>query len=83
VLAFIAETKEYLAGKLRAGKTISGEQVEKFIASLRPLLPSAVGKVTLRANSEFYCWQAVKAARAQDSAWSAVQKKVFAVAQKV
>jgi hypothetical protein len=65
VLAFIAETKEYLAGKLRAGKTISGAQVEKFIASLRPLLPSAVGKVTLRADSEFYCWQAVKTARAK------------------
>jgi hypothetical protein len=65
VLAYIAETKEYLAGKLRAGKTISGDQVEKFIASLRPLLPSCVGKVTLRADSEFYCWQAVKAARAK------------------
>lgn len=65
VLAFIAETKEYLAGKLRAGKTIAGAQVEKFIASLRPLLPNAVGKVTLRADAEFYCWQAVKTARAK------------------
>jgi hypothetical protein len=64
VLAYVAETKEYLAGKLRAGKTISGDQVGKFIASLRPLLPSCVGKVTLRADAEFYCWQAVKAARA-------------------
>jgi len=65
VLAFIAETKEYFAGKLRAGKTISGEQVKKFIALLRPQLPSTVGKVTLRADSEFYCWQAVETARAK------------------
>lgn len=65
VLAFIAESKEYVAGKLRAGKTISGDQVEKFIAALRPLLPRAVGKVTVRADSEFYCWQAIKAARAK------------------
>ena len=65
VLAFVAETKEYFAGKLRTGKTISGEQVKKFIASLRPKLPSTVGKVTLRADSEFYCWQAVETARAK------------------
>jgi hypothetical protein len=65
VLAFIAETKEYFAGKLRPGKTISGDQVKKFIASLPSKLPSAVGKVTLRADSEFYCWQAVETARAK------------------
>ena len=64
VLAFIAETKEYLAGKLRRGKTISGAEIKRFIRELRGLLPASVKKITVRADSEFYCWEAVEACRA-------------------
>jgi len=65
VLAFIAETKEYVAGKLRRGATISGNEIKKFIRELRTLLPSSVHKVTVRADSEFYCWEAVSTCRAE------------------
>lgn len=61
VLAFIAETREYLAGKLRRGETISGEEVKKFIHSLISLVPGCVRKVTIRADGEFFCWDAIKA----------------------
>jgi hypothetical protein len=63
VLTFIAETKEYLAGKLRKGKTISAADIKSYIFSLPALLPSCVRKVTLRADSEFYCWDAVATCR--------------------
>jgi hypothetical protein len=64
VLAFISETKEYLAGKLRAGRNLSGKEIRKFIAQLKTLLPPGVKQLTIRADSEFYCWQAIQAARA-------------------
>ena len=63
VLAFIAETKEYLAGKLRRGETISGKEVGSFIRSLGSLLPGCVCKVIIRADAEFFSWEAVNACR--------------------
>lgn len=61
VLAFIAETKEYLLGKLRQGTTISGDDVTTFIKSFKPLLPGCVVKVIIRADSEFFSQEALKA----------------------
>jgi hypothetical protein len=65
VLAFIAETREYLSGKLRRGETISGEETKKFIRSLKNLIPACVKKVTIRADGEFFSWDAVSACRAR------------------
>jgi hypothetical protein len=62
VLAFVAETKEYLSGKLRRGETISGEETATFIGSLSSLLPGCVKEVTIRADAEFFSWEAVWAA---------------------
>lgn len=64
VLAFIAETKEYLAGKLRSGTTMSGAEIKRFIHESRALLPTSVKKITVRADAEFYCWEAVESCRA-------------------
>lgn len=61
VLAFIAETKEYLVGKLRQGTTMSGEEVTTFIKSFKPFLPGCVVKVIIRADSEFFSQAAVNA----------------------
>jgi hypothetical protein len=63
VLAFIAETREYLTGKLRRGETISGKEVRKFIRSFSALIPGCVKKVTIRADGEFFSWDAVSACR--------------------
>jgi len=61
VLSFIAETREYLAGKLRRGETISGREVARLILSFKGLIPSCVKRVIVRADSELYSWAAVKA----------------------
>lgn len=61
VLAFIAETKEYLLGKLRQGTTMSGDEVKTFIKSIKASLPGCVVKVIIRADSEFYSQDAVTA----------------------
>jgi hypothetical protein len=62
VLCFIEETREYLAGKLRAGRTIGGEEVAALIDSFNKYLPGCVKRVILRGDGEFISWEAVKAA---------------------
>ena len=52
ILGFIEETREYLLGKLRKGTTVDGEEVGKFIDSLKPHLPGCVQDVLLRADGE-------------------------------
>lgn len=63
VLCFIEETREYFAGKLRAGKTIAGEEVAALIRSFKKYLPGCVTRVILRGDGEFISWEAVKAAK--------------------
>jgi len=65
VLAFIDETREYLAGKLRKGETLSGEQAAAFIRTTAKYLPKCVNKVLLRADGEFFSWESVHAAMDQ------------------
>jgi hypothetical protein len=61
VLCFIDETREYLAGKLRRGETISGKEAAVFIARIKSHLPGCVQKVLLRADGEFLSWKSVQA----------------------
>ena len=61
VLCFIDETREYLIGKLRKGETMSGEEVAKFVKSIKSQLPGCVQSVLFRADGEFFSWQAVSA----------------------
>jgi hypothetical protein len=62
ILGFIEETREYLAGKLRKGTTVSGPEAAAFIADIKNHLPGCVREVLLRADGEFLSWEAVKAA---------------------
>jgi hypothetical protein len=62
ILCFIEETREYLAGKLRKGATVSGKEAAAFIGSIKEHLPSCVQEVLLRADGEFLSWQSVEAA---------------------
>jgi hypothetical protein len=59
VLCFIDETREYLLGKLRKGQTMSGEEVAKFIKSIKEQLPGCVKEVLFRADGEFFSWESV------------------------
>ena len=60
VLCFIDETREYLAGKLRKGETMSGEEAAAFIKQIKSNLPGCVEKVLLRADGEFLSWKSVQ-----------------------
>ena len=61
VLAFIAETREYVAGNFRRGETVSGREVSRFILSFKGLIPGCVKHVIVRADAEFYSWAAISA----------------------
>ena len=59
VLCFIAQTREYMLGKLRKGETISGEQTSDFIHKIKTNLPGCVKQVLLRADGEFFSWESL------------------------
>ena len=61
ILSFIAETREYAAGALRTGDRPSGQEIADHLESVAKGLPAAVKVVYARADSGFYCWQAVEA----------------------
>jgi len=61
VLCFIEETREYLAGKLRKGETMNGEEAAFFIKRIKELIPGCVKHVVLRADGEFLSWESVHA----------------------
>jgi hypothetical protein len=61
ILSFIAETREYAAGSLRNGDRPDGQEIAEHLASVAKGLPARVKLVYARADSGFYCWQAVQA----------------------
>lgn len=61
IVAFIEQTREYVVGKLRSGKTVSGEETAKFIKEIGKQLPGCVKRVLVRADSEFFSWESTKA----------------------
>jgi len=61
ILTFIAETREYLWGGLRSGDRPSGKEIARHIAEAVKALPAAVKRILARADSGFYCWEAVEA----------------------
>jgi hypothetical protein len=61
ILTFLAETREYLAGELRNGDRPSGKQIARHLRSAFAALPEGVETIQARADSGFYCWEAVEA----------------------
>jgi len=61
IVAFIEQTREYVVGKLRTGKTVSGEETAKFIHEIGRQLPGCVKRVLVRADSEFFSWESIEA----------------------
>ena len=53
VFLFIEETKEYLCGTQRSGKTMSDEEVAKLIRTIKSHLPSSVKKIIVKGDAEF------------------------------
>lgn len=61
ILTFIAETREYLWGELRNGDRPDGKQIARHLAAVFAALPGCVDRIFARADSGFYCWEAVQA----------------------
>jgi hypothetical protein len=61
MLTFIAETREYIWGELRNGDRPDGKHVGGHIRNVCAALPPGVKQILGRADSGFYCWEAVEA----------------------
>src|SRR5882724_12772985 len=60
ILTFLAETREYVWGELRNGDRPSGKQIHDHLRNVRAALPPSVKRVYGRADSGFYCREAVE-----------------------
>jgi len=61
ILTFLAETREYVGGELRTGDRPTGQQIARHLGGVFAALPPGVKTVYARADSGFYCWEAVQA----------------------
>ena len=60
ILTFLAETREYVAGELHNGDRPGGAQIARHLERAWAALPEGVETVYARADSGFYCWEAVQ-----------------------
>jgi len=60
ILTFLAETREFLMGELHNGDRPSGTQIARHLERALAALPAGVKTVYARADSGFYCWEAVQ-----------------------
>jgi len=63
ILTFLAETREYVGGELRNGDRPTGKQIACHLESVFKALPEGVETIYSRADSGFYCAEAVAAYR--------------------
>jgi hypothetical protein len=61
ILTFLAETRECGGGELRKGDRPTGKPIAAHLDSVFAGLPKSVERVYARADSGFYCWEAVAA----------------------
>jgi DDE family transposase len=61
MLTFLAETREYVWGELRNGDRPNGKQMGDHLRNVRATLPPGVKQIYGRADSGFYCREAVEA----------------------
>ena len=61
ILSFIAETREFIGGELRNGDRPTGKQIARHLQEVFQALPRCVVSLFARADSGFYCWEAVEA----------------------
>jgi len=75
MLTFLAETKEYVTGALRTGDRPSGKEIAAHLESAYAALPATVKAVYARADSGFYCWEAVQAYEKRNCRFILVARK--------
>jgi hypothetical protein len=83
MLTFIAETREYLWGGLRSGDRPSGKEIARHIAGAVQALPAVVKRILARADSGFYCWEAVEAYEKTNCRFILVARKTSRLLQEL
>ena len=63
VLCFVAETREYLCGTQRRGRTMSGKETARQIRRFRKLLPDCVKVIRVHGDGEFLGRDGIKACK--------------------
>ena len=61
MLTFLAETREYIWGELHNGDRPTGKQIGDHLRNVHAALPPGVKQIYCRADSGFYCREAVEA----------------------
>lgn len=61
ILTFLAETREYIAGELRNGDRPTGKQIARHLDGVFAVVPKSAQTIYARADSGFYCAEAVEA----------------------
>jgi len=61
ILTFLAETREYISGELHNGDRPTGAQIARHLERVFAALPPTVKRIEARADSGFYCGEAVEA----------------------
>ena len=75
LLTFVAETREYAGGGLRTGDRPEGKEIAEHWKTVIVNLPQTVQKIRARADSGFYCWEAVEAYVGQGCEFVLVARK--------
>jgi hypothetical protein len=75
MLTFIAETREYLQGELRNGDRPTGKQIHDHLKKAIAALPAGIRQISARADSGFYCAEAVEAYEESDCRFVIVARK--------
>jgi hypothetical protein len=66
ILTFVAETREYVSGELRKGVSVNGQQIANHLDSVFRALPKGIERRYGRADSGFYCLEALQAYEKHD-----------------
>jgi len=61
ILTFLAQTREYVGGELRNGDRPTGRQIARHLEGVFAAVPEGVETIYARADSGFYCVEAVEA----------------------
>ena len=75
IFTFLAESREYIAGELRNGDRPSGPQIAAHLRKVLAPLQDGVRELRARADSGFYCWQAVQVYQAYNCRFILVARK--------
>src|SRR5467141_876176 len=83
ILTFMAETREYVWGELRNGDRPDGEQIARHLAGVFAAVPKGIQKIFARADSGFYCGEAVAAYEKQKVQFIMVARKTSRLVAKL